>query len=267
MCNDAVNALIERIRRSVIGDDVVLDGPFGPRRLIYADYAASGRALSFIEDYIREHVLPLYANTHTWSVGELCSSIRSLPRGERGERRSCACCSSASRPVESHPGACLRGSDWDPCGGSFRRRGGAWESREPDPYGDPYQYRRQTRLAVLPSSRTPVWVCKRKGAEDAGSRSDATTRPRRSFTARPRRQVQSWGLGHIGPPSRRRGRSFLGADLYVARPARDGGPRRARPTSWGRPPACWGRQRRDSRGDLTERRRASDALVDGVWSL
>jgi selenocysteine lyase/cysteine desulfurase len=57
--------LIERIRDSVIGDDVVLDGPFAPRRLVYADYTASGRALSFIEDYVRDPVLPLYANTHT----------------------------------------------------------------------------------------------------------------------------------------------------------------------------------------------------------
>ena len=57
--------VVDRVRASVIGDDAVLDGPFGPRRLVYADYTASGRALSFIEDYIRDRVLPLYANTHS----------------------------------------------------------------------------------------------------------------------------------------------------------------------------------------------------------
>src|SRR4051794_4188144 len=57
--------LIDRIRRSWIGDDIVLDGPFGPRRMVYADHTASGRALSFVEDFIRDRVLPVYANTHT----------------------------------------------------------------------------------------------------------------------------------------------------------------------------------------------------------
>ena len=61
--------LVETIRASVIGSDYAVPGPFGPRRVTYADYTASGRSLTFIEDYIRDVVLPLYANTHTESSG------------------------------------------------------------------------------------------------------------------------------------------------------------------------------------------------------
>ena len=61
--------LIETIRSSIIGDDQVIDAPFGPRRVTYADYTASGRSLSFLEDFLRHEVMPLYANTHTESSG------------------------------------------------------------------------------------------------------------------------------------------------------------------------------------------------------
>jgi selenocysteine lyase/cysteine desulfurase len=66
---DRPDVLIEAIRASVIGDDEAVAGPFGVRRVTYADYTASGRSLTFIEDYIRDAVLPLYANTHTESSG------------------------------------------------------------------------------------------------------------------------------------------------------------------------------------------------------
>ena len=65
MGQTTVTTLIERIRHSVIGSRTPISTPFGEKPLIYADYTASGRSLGFIEDIIREQVLPFYANTHT----------------------------------------------------------------------------------------------------------------------------------------------------------------------------------------------------------
>ena len=56
---------IARLQGGLIGDDAMLQGPKGPVPLIYADYAASGRALCQVEDFIRNQVLPYYANSHT----------------------------------------------------------------------------------------------------------------------------------------------------------------------------------------------------------
>jgi len=70
------SALVERIRRGIIGEGELMDGPFGPRRVTYADYTASGRSLDFVEDFIRDAVLPRYANTHTESSGNGLQTTR-----------------------------------------------------------------------------------------------------------------------------------------------------------------------------------------------
>ncbi len=52
------------VRENLIGRDAFIDTPFGRHLVTYADYTASGRAVEFIENYIRR-VLRHYANTHT----------------------------------------------------------------------------------------------------------------------------------------------------------------------------------------------------------
>lgn len=74
--------VIEQLRSGLIGKNAYIEGPFGSRRLIYADYVASGRALMQIEEFILELVLPYYANSHTEAsfCGGFMTQLRAAAR-------------------------------------------------------------------------------------------------------------------------------------------------------------------------------------------
>ena len=69
---------IARLRGGLIGDGKPIDGPFGRKTLLYADYVASGRALRQVETFMLEEVLPYYANSHTEAsyCGEFITRLR-----------------------------------------------------------------------------------------------------------------------------------------------------------------------------------------------
>ncbi|HFC04302.1 MAG TPA: aminotransferase class V-fold PLP-dependent enzyme, partial [Rhizobiales bacterium] len=61
----ASNDIIAELRTGLIGEGMKFKTPFGNQTLTYADYTASGRALSQVENFVAEQVLPFYANSHT----------------------------------------------------------------------------------------------------------------------------------------------------------------------------------------------------------
>ncbi|HEX9511856.1 MAG TPA: aminotransferase class V-fold PLP-dependent enzyme, partial [Puia sp.] len=52
-------------RQNIIGCEQLFESPFGRKRILYADWTASGRAYGPIEARIQDEILPFFANTHT----------------------------------------------------------------------------------------------------------------------------------------------------------------------------------------------------------
>lgn len=75
---------IDALYAGLIGEGRLIGGLDGEVPLIYADYIASGRALKQVEDFVRDEVLPFYANTHTEAsfTGAYTTALREEARGE-----------------------------------------------------------------------------------------------------------------------------------------------------------------------------------------
>jgi selenocysteine lyase/cysteine desulfurase len=63
--SSALETYFSFFRENVIGQQVCFDTPFGRKRLLYADWTASGRAYRPIEMELLDRVLPFFGNTHT----------------------------------------------------------------------------------------------------------------------------------------------------------------------------------------------------------
>ena len=61
----ATRAAFARVAADVVGAGAPYESVYGRRRLLYADWAASGRALHAFETLLLRDALPLYANAHT----------------------------------------------------------------------------------------------------------------------------------------------------------------------------------------------------------
>ena len=52
-------------RNNIIGIDQEFESPYGIKKIIYADWTASGRMYRPIEELLMEKISPFVANTHT----------------------------------------------------------------------------------------------------------------------------------------------------------------------------------------------------------
>ncbi len=63
----------KKYRDNVIGIDQEFDTPFGKKKIVYADWTASGRMYGPIEDLLRDEIAPFVGNTHSESTVTGCS--------------------------------------------------------------------------------------------------------------------------------------------------------------------------------------------------
>ncbi|KAE9602777.1 hypothetical protein Lal_00049855 [Lupinus albus] len=64
-CNESVEEKLSWLRSQIVGNDAEFYSSFGRTKLVYADHTASGRSLHYNENFIINHLLPFYGNSHT----------------------------------------------------------------------------------------------------------------------------------------------------------------------------------------------------------
>ncbi len=68
LCQSGLEDYFAVYRNNIVGLQQFFESPFGRKRILYADWTASGRAYGPIESCIRQEILPFVGNTHTTST-------------------------------------------------------------------------------------------------------------------------------------------------------------------------------------------------------
>ncbi len=58
-------SILARVRKNILGAEQRFTTPYGLKKIVYADWVASGRMYAPIEDHFKENILPFVGNTHT----------------------------------------------------------------------------------------------------------------------------------------------------------------------------------------------------------
>jgi len=65
MINHSLEGYFEKFRENVIGYNQTFETPYGTKRIVYADWTASGRLYGPIEEKLIKNFGPFVGNTHT----------------------------------------------------------------------------------------------------------------------------------------------------------------------------------------------------------
>ena len=91
MLLQTLESYFTKYREQVIGIDQTFESPFGTKKIVYADWTASGRLYAPIEEILRYEIAPFVGNTHTETT--ITGSMMTLAYHE------------AQRIIKTHVGA------------------------------------------------------------------------------------------------------------------------------------------------------------------
>jgi selenocysteine lyase/cysteine desulfurase len=77
-----LEAYFQELKKNIIGDDIQFKTPYGYKKMLYADWIASGRMHRKIEEIFVEKLAPFVANTHTETTTSGCSMTLAYHRAK-----------------------------------------------------------------------------------------------------------------------------------------------------------------------------------------